>query len=344
MLNWLCRRVDMKYSLAKIAEEIGVSKSTVSFVINGKAKEARISAEVERKVLDFCRKVNYVPNIHAQRINRRFVSNVGFLVDQSVRIDSDNPFSDYNISAIMGGIVLGAEAENCRVSVQLYKRGMDENLVFDWLRSNEIDGLIYYGLEIPQSWKDVFKSEKMSVVGINTTPDDYISSVNIDNFEASHEITSHIINSGRRSFLYLSGIDGSFVSDERKNGFVSACTEHGVSDYEIVSARYLESEAYRIVSSYDFRKTDAVVCANDDMAIGAIAALRRRGIPIPEKVAVSGGDDIVTGRYITPSLTTFSNSHHRLGLEAVECVIAMAKGEKSRTVIIPYEILLRKSI
>lgn len=334
----------MKYSLVKIAEEIGVSKATVSLVINGKAKEARISAEVEKKILEFCKKVNYVPNIHAQRINRRFVSNVGFLVDQSVRIDSDNPFSDYNISAIMGGIVLGAEAENCRVSVQLYKRGMDENLVFDWLRSNEIDGLIYYGLEIPESWKNIFKSEKMSVVGINTTPDSCISSVNIDNFEASYEITSYIINSGRKNLLYLSGIDGSFVSDERKNGFLSACKERDISDYKVITARYLESEAYRIVSSYDFQKTNAIICANDDMAIGAITALHRRNIDVPGQVAVCGGDDIVTGRYITPPLTTFSNSHHRLGVEAVECVIAMAKGEKSRTVIVPHEILLRKSI
>lgn len=334
----------MKYSLAKIAAEMGVSKSTVSFVVNGKAKEARISAEVESKILEFCRKVNYVPNIHAQRINRHFAGNIGFLVDRSLRADSDNPFSDYNINAILGGVILGAEAENCRVCVQLYKDGMDENLVFDWLRSNEIDGLIYYGLEIPDAWKEVFKSEKMSVAGINTTPDLYISSVNTNNFEASREITTHIINRGRKHFLYLSGLDGSFVSDERKNGFLSACNENGISDYKVLSARYLESEAYKIVYSHDFTETDAIVCANDDMAIGAILALKDRGIAVPERVSVAGGDDIITGKYLSPSLSTFSNSHHSLGLEAVKCVISMAKGEGSKTVIVPHKILLRKSI
>ena len=334
----------MRYSLAKIAEELGVSKATVSLVVNGKAREARISAEVEKTVKDFCRKVNYVPNIHAQRINRSFVSNIGFLVNQSVLIDSNNPFADYNISSIMGGIVLGAEAENCRISVQLYNRGMNENLVFDWLRSNEIDGLIYYGLEIPESWKKIFVEEKMCVAGINTMPDAYISSVNIDNFEASFELAVHIINSGRKKFLYLSGIDGSFVSDERKNGFVSACKKNDIFDYDIISARYSETEAYRIVSEYDTEKVDAIICANDDMAIGTIQALKRIGADIPGKIAVAGADNIITGRYISPSLTTFSNSQHQLGVSAVECVIAMAKGEKPRTVILPYEIILRKSI
>ena len=84
----------MKYSLAKIAEELGVSKSTVSFVLNGKARQARISAEMEKQIKDFCREVNYVPNIHAQRINRRLAGNIGFLVKQSLILDADNPFAD----------------------------------------------------------------------------------------------------------------------------------------------------------------------------------------------------------------------------------------------------------
>ena len=56
--------IEMRYSLAKIAEELNLSKATISMVLNGKAKQGRIGKEVEEKVLEFCRKVNYVPNIH----------------------------------------------------------------------------------------------------------------------------------------------------------------------------------------------------------------------------------------------------------------------------------------
>ena len=99
----------MAYSLNKIANELGLSKTTVSLVLNGKTEQARISAGVEKTVKDFCKKVNYVPNIHAQRINSHLAKTVGFLVNQGVRIGNDNPFHDQNISAIMGGMVLAAE-------------------------------------------------------------------------------------------------------------------------------------------------------------------------------------------------------------------------------------------
>jgi len=336
----------IKYSLAKIAKELGVSKSTVSFVLNGKASTARISADMEKRILDFCKEVNYVPNIHAQRINRKFAGNIGFLVKQSVLVDIDNPFADYNISSIMGGIVLTAESYGCRVSVQLYNENMDENRVFDWLRSNEIDSLIYYGVEMPARWKKIFAEEKRCVAGIGIMPDKNISSVNIDNFSASYDLTKILIGKGRTKFLYISGNDGSFVSDERKNGFYSACKENGidVSNIEFITAYYSESKAREIVSNYNTNNIDAIVCANDDMALGALKALREKGISVPEKIAVVGGDNIVLGRYFSPSLTTFDNMQYELGKAAVECVVDMSNGEREKTIIIPTKVILRESL
>ena len=127
----------MDYSLNKIAKELGLSKATVSLVLSGKAKKARISEDVEKKVKDFCKEVNYVPNIHAQRVNSKFSGNIGFLIKRGIRVDFNNPFDDYNINSIMGGIVLAAEKIGCRVPVQLYTDDMDESRVFEWLRNHE---------------------------------------------------------------------------------------------------------------------------------------------------------------------------------------------------------------
>ena len=74
----------MKYSLSRIAEELGVSKATVSQVLNGKARSARISEQLERRIVKFCREVNYVPNIHARRINRKYSNTLGFLINRSI--------------------------------------------------------------------------------------------------------------------------------------------------------------------------------------------------------------------------------------------------------------------
>ena len=71
------------------------------------------------------------------------------------------------------------------------------------VRSHEIDGLIYYGLDIPDSWRKTFIKEKRKIVGIGTAPSEHIASVNIDNFAASYELCKHIADSGRKK-IYVS--------------------------------------------------------------------------------------------------------------------------------------------
>lgn len=334
----------MDYSLNKIAKELGLSKATVSLVLSGKARKNRISEEVEKKVKAFCDKVNYVPNIHAQRVNSKFSGNIGFLIKRSIRVDLNNPFDDYNINGIMGGIVLAAENIGCRVSVQLYTDDMDESRVFDWLRNHEIDGLIYYGLDMPEEWKKTFLEEGRHVVGIGTEPDENILSINTDNFEASARLTKQLIESGKKKFMYLSGIDNTFVSDERKRGFLSALKENGIAfeDKNMINAEFSEIVAEKKIKE-KYKDADAIVCANDDMAIGVLKALKSLGIDVPKDVAVAGGDNIAISRYVSPSLTTFDNKQHELGASAVETVIKMIKGKKAENVILSTDIIVRES-
>ena len=334
----------MAYSLEKVAKELDLSKTTVSLVLNGKARKNRISEEVERKVKDFCAEVNYLPNIHAQRVNRKFSGNIGFLLRRDTRTGLDNPFDDYNINGIMNGIVLESENMGCRVSVQLYTDDIDENHVFDWFRNREIDGLIYYGLDIPEKWKKTFFEEGRHVVGIGTELDENILSVNTDSFEASAKLTKYLIDSGRKKFMYLSGIDNTFVSDERKRGFLSTLKENDIEidEKNIISAEFSEVVAERKVRKF-YKDADAIVCANDYMAIGALKALRALKIDVPDKVAVAGGDNISLCRYLAPSLTTFDNKQYELGVSAAQTVIKMIKGEKVENIILTTDIVVRES-
>lgn len=332
----------MSYSLAKIAEELGLSKATVSMVINGKARKGRISKDVERTVLDFCAKVNYVPNIHAQRINQKRSKTVGFLVNRTVEANSENPFSDMNINGIIGGIVLAAEELGCRVSIQLYNGEEDEGRIFEWLRNREIDGLIYYGISIPEKWKEIFIKEKHCIVGIGTEPGMEIPSVNIDNFNMSRELTKHLINSGRRRFMYISGADGSFVSDERKRGCLSVLKEYHIEPLYVVSGGYSENRAKELV--LDIKPmVDAVICANDIMALGAIKAFKELGLNVPRDVAVAGGDNIAICEYASPRLTSYDNSQHLLGFEAVKVLDNMINSGTVQNRIIESNLVIRES-
>ena len=113
------REKPKKYSLSTIAAELGVSKSAVSFVMNGKAQNRRISHELEKKIRDYCEKINYRPNIHAQRMNSPQVKNIGILLDENISNSARSPFQDYNVANIVGGIADAAAAAGYRFSCQI---------------------------------------------------------------------------------------------------------------------------------------------------------------------------------------------------------------------------------
>lgn len=331
----------MEYSLSKIARELGLSKTTVSFILSGKAKEKRISEEAERKVKEFCESVNYVPNIHAQRINSKYIQSVGVLIDRQLDIENQNPFSDPNISGIIGGAAMEAENVGYRVQIQLYSNDMDENKVFDWLRNHEIDGLIYYGLNLPESWKKTFADENRKVVGIGVTGGDDIPCVNINNFEISKALGEYLIERGHRSFLYLRGVKDSYVAREREAGFFAALKEHGI-DADAADGYFSEYSAYEKIYSLN-PEVDAIVCANDNMAIGAVRALNQLGKNVPGQISVVGGDNIAIGQYFSPAITTFDNMPEEMGRNAFNMLYDMINGGKADNRIITSKLIIRNS-
>ncbi len=330
----------MKYSLDKIAKELGISKSTVSLILNGHAAERRISAELEKKVRDFCDKVGYVPNINAKRASSKYVKNVGFLINQNLLSTGHNPFSDQNTSEITGGIVSAATNEGYRVTIQFCNEDTDESEILEWLRNREIDGLIYYAYSFDESWHKRFVEENRHVVGIGIEPAHEISTINIDNVGIMKQMCNKIIENGKKKFLYFAGYKDSYVSKQRLKGMEEALLENNIpfDEKNIIYANYSEEDAYSLTKNMDV-SADVVVCANDDMAIGVIRALKEKGIKIPEQVSVTGADNIRIGKYLSPSLTTVDNMNAALGVCAFDELLRLIKGDKSEDVVIQSRII-----
>ena len=332
----------MKYSLDKIARELGISKSTVSLILNGHAAERRISAELEKKVRDFCDSVGYVPNINAKRASSKYVKNIGFLINQNLLSTGHNPFSDQNTSEITGGIVAAATNEGFRVTIQFCNENTDESEILEWLRNREIDGLIYYAYSFDESWHQRFVDEGRHVVGIGIEPTGKISTVNINNVEIMKELCNSIIKTGRKRFVYFAGYENSYVSRERLKGLTEALAENNLPINNIVYANYSEEEAYNKVMNMDI-DADAIVCANDDMALGVIKALKEKGINVPEQICVTGADNIKIGEYFSPSVTTVDNMNAVLGVCAFDELLKLIKGGKADNVVVASKIYARQS-
>ncbi len=322
------------YSLTKISEELGISKASVSVVLSGKARQTGISEALEKRILDFCKKVNYRRNIHAQRMNRQEVKNIGVLVESTAGLDEVTPFAEYNISHVIGGIATAADNAGYRFTVQLYKKNMDENKVFDWFKTKEIDGLIYYGFDMPANWKKTFKADKHIVVGISISPDHGLPSVNIDNFNASFNLTEYLIKKkGHRKFLFIAGSSSGYPGEQRYKGFLHALKKHKIkfSEDSFIRGEFDCNVAEEIIKERWMTgklKEDAIVCANDNMAIGAVRALSMAGVSIPEQIAVAGADNTKIGRFVTPPLTTYDYLPYEMGKAAFDLFYGIIKGKR----------------
>jgi|BioPla2DNA2_1021312.scaffolds.fasta_scaffold74982_1 LacI family transcriptional regulator len=304
-------KTDKKYSLARVAAELGTSKTAVSFVVNGLAREKGISAALEQRILDFCKATGFRPNIHAQRMNSQYVENIGVLLDRDTALDEETPFSDYNASKVIGGIAAAADLAGYRFSVQLYSEGMDNKKVFEWFKNKEIDGLIYYGFEMPSDWRKTFQENDFKVVGVSIDPAFGIPCVNIDNYQASLNLTGHLIRKGHRKFIYIGGTPKSWPALERYRGFRDALQKENLEfseEEDFYRADFVRDAAEQYIRErwmHGRLDTDAIVCASDNMAVGVIRALTAAGCQVPEQVAVTGADNILLGQFITPPLTTF---------------------------------------
>ena len=334
----------LEYSLSRVAEKFGISKTAVSLILNGKAEENRISPELAKRVKEFCDEVNYVPNIHAKRMRKKIVGNIGLLINEDMLFGSKNPFSDQIVSEIVGGVVIAAQRSGFRTTVQLYNSSMKEDKIFDWLRDKEIDGLIYYGSFLDENWIRAFTEEKRSVVGIGIMPFDKVSTVNINNRQIMYKVCQDILKKGRKDFTFVSGGD-SYVSMERYLGLVDAVEDYGLDkeNIKVIDAHFSYKRAYEIFKdiSIDF---DAVVCANDYMAIGVLRALTERNIKIPEEISLCGADNIRSVHYVSPQITTIDNMSTELGKTSFSELLKLIKGKDTRTVFLESKIIVGKSI
>ena len=149
----------------------------------------------------------------------------------------------------------------------------------------------------------------------------------IDNVAAADAMVEHLVASGRRRIVHLSGPRGNRDAEERIAGYRTAMTRHGLSP-RIVTGNFDEESgtatAHELIGEAE--RADALFAANDMMAIGALVAFQRAGLAVPGDIAVAGFDDIPLARFVTPALTTMRVGIAEIGAEAVSRVAAILAG------------------
>ena len=164
------------------------------------------------------------------------------------------------------------------------------------------------------------------------------SLISFDNRQAQYDMTDHVIREhGARRLVYLTGHmeNGCSEGSDRLEGFLAACRDNGIPDEDarVIRCTWRTSDGVNVARRYtrgDDILPDAIICANDDMALGLIETLQEGGIHVPRDVVVCGFDDLSSAALSSPRLSTVHSDHSRLDYYAVDVLVDLIRGGEKR--------------
>ncbi|MFK8025364.1 MAG: LacI family DNA-binding transcriptional regulator, partial [Ilumatobacter sp.] len=298
-----------------MADVVGVSPRTVSRVVND---EGGFSSETRERVLEVIRELNYHPNVHARSLISGRSGSIGFVAPV---------LSDPFFPELAEGVQRAAHAAG--LTVLLSMSDHDEGRQHDVLASLEghrLDGIIVFPIG------DLAGLNPFLERGVNLVPVDtmvrhrHARSVLSDLEGGTVAAIERLLGRGCRHLAMINASEEPPERRRRRDAFVQAVP--GEVPHLVIDVTWTmeggRRAADRIID--DHPDVDGIFAYNDVMALGAMQTIQRRGLRIPEDIAVIGCDDIMFASGVTPSLTTIRIDRAQLGFESVRSIVELADG------------------
>jgi LacI family transcriptional regulator len=339
--------VNDRATIYEVARLSGFSTATVSRVMHD---GTGFSAATRESVLEAAARLGWVPNHSARSLARRRTGIVGLLfsdfssTDTTVQSDSalyvDQVIRGAERAATTAGDAILIAATRGRDGLQLAR-----SLV------GKVDGLVVLaGSLAPRELEEVSQLVPVVVMATHTAPR-RLDFVGADNRGGAATLTEHLLSTHRlRDLAFVAGPARSPDSKERFVGFARALAGVGLVAPSTPEAHggFTEAGGAQAVDELlAARRTPprAIVFGNDEMAIGGLAVLRRHKLRVPGDVAVTGFDDIATGRHTRPGLTTVRQPMRDIGETAVRTLLERLadRAAPRHTAVLPTELVIRAS-
>lgn len=325
-------------NIREVARRAGVSVATVSRSLSHPQKVSPQTIARVKKAID---EVNYRPNMLARNFRSARSFSIVVLVP-----DISNPFFSDVIRCIE------AHAQKRGYAVLLGDTQDDDEREKAYIRMVETrlaDGIIQLR---PQS-ANYASSSVMGLPYINVCGTECTTGacIRVDNAEATRQMVNHLVSLKHKRIALITGLKGNPHTIDRLKGYKQGLHEAGIDfDKRLVAEGEFSiwsgvNAANQLCSLAEL--PTAIVCMNDQMAIGAIQALKSRNIRVPEDISITGFDDIDYARYCDPPLTTISQPRDDMAQIAVDYLLKRIEGDEAEPVdthfVRPYDFVLRKS-
>lgn len=335
-----------------VARHAGVSIASVSRVLNGRRNPL---PDTRERVMQAVAELGFIPDGAARALSARLKEIVGVVYRRVARVEgSDLAFTEEDESLQFADVInRGIEVAAQDSGFNLLISSVDANDHDAGSRilalARKCDGLILHDqvLEPGQLGRVSRHARVVTLAGVPTRT---TANVRGDNAGGMRELVRHLAGChGYRSLAYLAGFADSPDNVTRRDAAEQAAAESGIS---IITGPQWQGDYYaasgaKVIDRLIASRADlprAIICANDQTALGVVYALARHGVDVPGEVAVTGFDDIPVARRVRPQLTTVRQPIQELGATAFETLHAMITGRTSPPdIVLPTRLICRES-
>ncbi|MDX3227772.1 LacI family DNA-binding transcriptional regulator [Streptomyces sp. ME19-01-6] len=327
-------------TLESVALHAGVSRATVSRVVNGSTRVGEDAREAVRRAIQ---ELGYIPNQAARSlVTQRTDSFALVLPEEPGRVFSDDQF----FPGVVRGVSQQLEAADKQLVLMMARSPASRDRIERFALARHVDGVMVASVHgadpLPASLArmgiPVVSNERL----LGPAPLPYVG---VDNAGGAATAVRHLVRSGRTRIATVAGPRDMVAGIDRLAGYRAALDEArlpatvAVGDFTQESGVVAMRELLR-----EEPDLDAVFAASDLMAVGVLRALRQAGRRVPDDVAVVGFDDIETARYTDPPLTTVRQPIARIGQRLARQLLRLASGEQIEpSLVLPTELVLRES-
>lgn len=332
---------NQKVSIVDIAKKAGVSITTVSRVLNGKAEEFRISEKSQVKIKETARKLNYVPNQFAASLKSGKSNTIALIIPSL-----SNPFfadiaSEINAEVRNRGYItiIGDSDESVDI----------ENEELLQMQSRNIEGLVI--APCSQNWKSIKKlhDQGRPIVCIDRYFENLdIPYVSTDNYDGAFTATRHLIDNGHTRIACIQGLQESVPNKLRIKGYQDAMVAAGLAEYSISGDEFSVENGYKetklLLQSRN--RPSAIFTLSNTIAMGCMKALKEENLSIPDDISIITFDDHPYLDYLATPLTCITQPTREICRIAIKYLFFMLTNKeiKNKQVLLKPELKYRKSV
>jgi DNA-binding LacI/PurR family transcriptional regulator len=325
-------------SIKDIARQANVSHSTVSRALSD---SPLISPDTAERIRRIAQENGYRPSAAARSLVTSRTGAIGVVVTSIA-----DPFA----AEVLRGIE--DAANDYDYSVFLANSDGDAEREIKVVRSFEerrVEGIVVTSSRVGSTYAELLSQTRVPIVLLNNQhPSEFLHSVMIDNVQAAREAVAHLIALGHRRIGYLGDRFGCQSDTERFAGYRAALDEAGVAfrpEFVVHGDGKAEGGGAAMTALLDlWERPTGVLCYNDMTVLGALGAVRARGLTIPRDISLVGFDDLFFARYLDPPLTTVRQPMRAMGRMATETLRTLLAGSASaHNIKVPGELVVRSS-